>query len=132
MVKKIEGELWDDCRDKMSLKQLFAKIPDNDLQWFVHEVWITGVAPHDMSQDEFEQKARDNPYGYQLTWSELLIMAENTWDLNDLYLIGAEEPIEYPQFYGDELIDYCAKNHVPIRYFVEAHDSTTWQIIDFN
>jgi hypothetical protein len=55
----------------LSVSDVLAAFPANDLLWVIYEFFGAGRAPNGMSMPDFENRVRLAPDGLRMTWTEL-------------------------------------------------------------
>ncbi|MBS4770404.1 hypothetical protein KG090_04360 [Carnobacteriaceae bacterium zg-ZUI240] len=101
---------------KMTLKEILCHIPYNNNNWYIFEINAIGMAPNNMSMQEFEELVLSSDFGYQITWSELLTFADNINDIDNFIVVWSDIPITF------NLIE----NKFKIK--IEVYDSDYWEI----
>lgn len=90
----------------ISLKDILGLVGDNDWEWRILELDGTGVLPHGMSWDEFDQLLEVGPY--VLSWPGLMAFADGLVQVLDGEIAAAVDGIDIAR--------------------IQAFDSTEWTI----
>jgi hypothetical protein len=83
--------LYREKAEDVTMHDVLALLPDNDLLWRILDLKAIGEAPGGASMQAFEKSIRVGPEGYRSTWKDLLkfsLAMEQTWDC----LIVATDP----------------------------------------
>lgn len=123
MSKAESGSLWSPEGIKLSLAELLAKIPDNDWEWRLYELYAVGIAPNGMSMPEFEQTLLAAEDGYPISWTALNALAHSLTDTHDCLLAATTEPVKYEQLAANDYSNCLA--------LVEIIDDSRWEIVVF-
>ncbi|MBF0778964.1 hypothetical protein [Streptococcus cuniculi] len=115
---KLSGYMLNDGV-KVTFYELLSKIPYNHDNWYIFEFDAIGIAPGNMTMQEFEDLVLNAEYGYRMDWEELFILSKAINDINNLILISSTIPINFVSV--EKGVEY-----VMIR--LEIHDSTYWEI----
>jgi hypothetical protein len=114
--------LYREKAESVTMHEVLALLPDNDLLWRILFLKAIGKAPRGASMQDFEDAIGVGPEGYRLTWGDLLKLSlamRETWDC----LIVATDP--GVAIKKDTIEDDGFPN---CRYVVDAFDSGTWTV----
>ncbi|RJL35795.1 hypothetical protein [Bailinhaonella thermotolerans] len=75
----------------IQLIDILDRLPDNRWVWVVREFWGVGVAPHDMSMEQFEGLVRAEGRGYALSWPALREFAAQLEQTHDCTIFSVDE-----------------------------------------
>ncbi|CAG9000311.1 MAG: hypothetical protein CENE_02306 [Candidatus Celerinatantimonas neptuna] len=106
----------------VQLSEILAVIPENNLVWSIIEFNGTGIAPFDLSMDEFEELVSNKPCGLTLTWNELKRISSGFYQTFDCLIVGAKtnKDISDALTIGD--------NFYVCDVLLNAFDSTEWSV----
>jgi hypothetical protein len=116
----IKGKVFSDNGMKIKLSDLLEKTPKNEWAWCIYEFEGVGAAPFGLSMPEFEDLVLSKDTGFELTWEDMIILAESLTDIMSCTLAAVTSPMPYSCIESNEL-ENCM---VLLRVF----DSTTWEI----
>lgn len=108
------------CNVKVTFHDLLSKIPYNHNNWYIFEFDAIGIAPQNMTMQEFEDLVLNSEYGYRMGWDELLELSKTIEDINNLILISSTDFVDFAS------IENGTASSLMIR--LEIHDSTYWEI----
>ncbi|MFV8407181.1 hypothetical protein ACNO6G_18935 [Vibrio harveyi] len=106
----------------VQLSEILAVIPENSLVWSIIEFSGTGIAPFDLSMDEFEELVSQKPSGLTLTWNELKRISSGFYQTFDCLIVGAKTNKDI----SDALL--AGENFYACDVLLNAFDSTEWSV----
>lgn len=115
---KTKGKMYN-LEHKVTFLELLSQIPNNNFDWYLFEIDAIGFAPRGISMSEFESLVLEAKQGYKISWLELLRLAENISDLNNLILVSTTIPIDF---------DMIEKRPCSLKIRLEVYDSCYWEL----
>lgn len=107
---------------RVELSDIISKIKSNDLIWHIFYYYGIGLAPNNLSMDEFEQVIKENSEGFIMTWEELNVFAQQQEQTFDCIIVGKHSDVSIKR---SEVLEGNYENCFLV---VEAFDSTEWRI----
>ncbi|WP_281630328.1 hypothetical protein [Vibrio sp. St2] len=104
------------------LSEILSNIPYNDFVWSIIEFSGIGVAPDDLSMDDFEELIHGKSCGLIISWDNLKSLSEDFYQTFDCLIVGAKDIKNIQDFIEDESrINSC-------EVLLSVFDSTEWEV----
>jgi hypothetical protein len=106
----------------LELKDLLARVPDNNWDWICLEFNGIGRAPESMTMEEFEERAVRSSSGYRFSWHDLKNFAEQVEQVHNCLFVAAAEERRFVEL--DRSLDEFPMSPISVCGF----DNLNWEI----
>ncbi|MDO9214298.1 MAG: hypothetical protein Q8Q54_07485 [Methylococcales bacterium] len=122
MMKTEIKKMFREDGSRVQLINFLEQLPENNWVWSFLDFQGIGIAPDNLSMDEFEGLIRSDTTGFKMSWHQLLQFAESIEQTINCLLIAVKE---INDLHGNELdID----NFSSCEIVIQAFDSTEWKL----
>jgi hypothetical protein len=106
----------------VQLIDFLKQLPENDWVWSFLEFDGIGIAPNNLSMNEFEELIRADATGFKMNWHELLQFAESIQQTINCLLVAVKEINDL------QAAELDADNFSSCEIVIQAFDSTEWEL----